>query len=56
MVHWCGIGAAYGNRPSGNGVHHDRLAKICKEINTVSELFNYTLVGDYYLPDIVLPE
>ena len=56
MVHWCGIGAAYGNRPSGNGVHHDRFSKICKEINTVSQLFNYTLVGDYYLPDIVLPE
>ena len=56
MVHWCGIGAAYGNRPSGNGVHHDRLTKICKEINTVSQLFNYTLVGDYYLPDIALPE
>ena len=30
--------------------------KICKEINTVSQLFNYTLVGDYYLPDIALPE
>ena len=56
MVHWCGIGAAYGNRPSGNGVHHDRFSKICKEINTVSQLFNYTLVGDYYLPDIALPE
>ena len=56
MADWCGIGAAYGNRPSGNGVHHDRLSKICKEINTVSQLFNYTLVGDYYLPDIALPE
>ena len=56
MADWCGIGAAYGNRPSGNGVHHDRLTKICKEINTVSQLFNYTLVGDYYLPDIALPE
>ena len=22
----------------------------------MSQLFNYTLVGDYYLPDIVLPE
>ena len=56
MADWCGIGAAYGNRPSGNGVHHDRFSKICKEINTVSQLFNYTLVGDYYLPDIALPE
>ena len=25
MANWCGIGAAYGNRHSGNGVHHDRL-------------------------------
>ena len=61
MALWCGIGAAYGNRHSGNGVHHDRLFnKICKEINTVSQLLSckltYTLVGDYYIPNIALPE
>lgn len=46
---------------SGNGVHHDRLFnKICKDINTVSQLLSckltYTLVGDYYIPNIALPE
>lgn len=61
MANWCGIGAAYGNQHSGNGVHHDRLFnKICKEINTVSQLLSceigYTLVGDYYIPNITLPE
>ena len=46
---------------SGNGVHHGRLFnKSCKEINTVSQLLSckltYTLVGDYYIPNIALPE
>ena len=60
MANWCGIGAAYGNQHSGSGVHHDRLKIICKEIETVSQLLSceisYTLVGDYYIPNIVLPE
>jgi len=60
MANWCGIGAAYGNRHSGNGVHHDRLSKICKGELTVNQLqsyeITYTLVGDYYIPNIALPE
>ena len=60
MANWCGIGAAYGSQHSGNGVHHDRLKIICKEIETVSQLLpceiSYTLVGDYYIPNIALPE
>ena len=44
---------------SGNGVHHDRLLnKICKEINTVSQLLSckltYTLVGDYYIDTVAV--
>ena len=60
MANWCGIGAAYGNRHSGNGVHHDRLSKICKGELTVNQVLSYeltyTLVGDYYIPNIALPE
>ena len=60
MANWCGIGAAYGNRHSGNGVHHDRSKIICKEIETVSQLLSfeisYTLEGDYYIPNITMPE
>ena len=45
---------------SGNGVHHDRLSKICKGELTVNQLrsykITYTLVGDYYIPNIALPE
>ena len=60
MANWCGIGAAYGNQYSGNGVHHDRLSNICKGELTVNQLrsykITYTLVGDYYIPNIALPE
>ena len=36
------------------------IQKICKEIDTVSQLLSceltYTLVGDFYIPNIALPE
>ena len=61
MANWCGIGAVEKLQHFGKRVHHDRLLnKICKEINTVSQLLpceiSYTLVGDYYIPNIALPE
>ena len=54
---WCGVWEV----DIWKRVHHDRLFnKICKEINTVSQLLSckltYTHVGDYYIPNIALPE
>ena len=53
---WCGVWkSTLGERGSSR-----QIKIICKEIETVSQLLpceiSYTLVGDYYIPNIALPE
>ena len=56
MRNWCGVWkSTLGKRGSSR-----QIKIICKEIETVSQLLSceisYTLVGDYYIPNIALPE